>query len=136
MRMYSPSEEEERLLFAQEAAKCFESRPEVRTFTNSGNIDQGELFAVRWGMDADCVVVFKVDEYIEPINYQNIVESKAAKRHTKLTASAPELLEALKELMGSDLCDREIVGKEKKRLPEYEMLIHKCRQAVNKAEGR
>jgi hypothetical protein len=133
MRMVRVNEEAERLDFADRAAKCFEERPEVRTYTDSGKVEQGELFAVRWGMDADCVVVLKVDEYFEPANYQNIVDNMKAKEHTRLIAASTDLLEACKALLSSEMCERELPPA---LLPEAERVVHMARQAIAKAEGR
>lgn len=58
--------------FALEAAKHFEMHPAHTTFTLE-DIEAGCWFALRWGMDKDCVVVFKLDEYFEPQNYCNII---------------------------------------------------------------
>ena len=128
MKTYKPDEEAAQLEFAQKAAKCFGDSPEIRTFTNSGDIEQGELFAVRWGLDADCVVVLKVDEYHEPTNYHNIVDNQKAKEHTRLIVAAPELLEMLKEAV--ERCEINNCDGEEKEF------IEKFNATIAKAEGK
>ena len=48
--------------------------PEISTYTESGHIEPGELFAVRWGMGNDCVLVFRISDDFEPTNFQNIIK--------------------------------------------------------------
>jgi len=52
--------------FAKVAMKWFIEHPEHTTFTEK-EPDDGCLFAVRWGMGQDCVLVFTVGD--EPIVY-------------------------------------------------------------------
>lgn len=42
-----------------EAAKNFEKNPQHWTYT-VGEIEEGVLFALKMGIDADCVVVFRI----------------------------------------------------------------------------
>ena len=59
--------------FAKMAAKAFASHKGMYTYTNGG-IEAGELFAVRFGFGDNCVVVFRIDEDFEPINYQQLID--------------------------------------------------------------
>lgn len=58
--------------FAKSAAKCFTRDEKISAFTED-KVEAGCFFAVRWGLGNDCVVVFKLDEDFEPINFQQIV---------------------------------------------------------------
>jgi len=60
----------ERQNFATEAAKDFAAHPEHATY---GKIGAGEYLALRWGLDNDCVLVIKQDEFSEAVNYQQLV---------------------------------------------------------------
>ncbi len=70
--MINVSERREREDFADEAASYFYKHPEKTTYT-SEDIKAGELFALRFGLQGDCVVVFRLDENQEVENYQNII---------------------------------------------------------------
>lgn len=59
--------------FALEAAKAFAENDKLTTYSDSGTIEKGEYFAIRWGLDRNCVVVFKIDEFEEPINYMELI---------------------------------------------------------------
>ena len=73
-RMTSFFDEQALILFAAEAARDFEANPKHQSF---GDIDTpGSLIAVRWGLDKDCVLVIKLDEYWENVNFQNCVGVK------------------------------------------------------------
>ena len=63
--------------FAKLAAERFAGNKELYSFTKD-KIIPGCLFALRWGLGEDCVVVFKLDENFEPINFQQLV-----KKYTK-----------------------------------------------------
>jgi len=39
-----------------------------------GDFNRGYFLALRWGMDFDCVVVVKLCEYEETINYCQIID--------------------------------------------------------------
>jgi hypothetical protein len=71
-RMTRVSEELARLQFAEKAAAHFAAHPEHWTFTD-GDIVPGCLFAVRWGLGKDCVLVLKLDDYELPVNFQEII---------------------------------------------------------------
>ena len=72
MRMVYMSEDDRVKIFAKEAAKHFASNEEHYTYTG-GDIEAGCLFALRWGLGDDCVVVFRLDEDFEPTNYQQLI---------------------------------------------------------------
>lgn len=63
-------EEEE---FVLKAAKHFKENPDNNTFTEK-DIEAGCWFAMRWGMDRNGVLVFKLDEYFEPTNYMEVIK--------------------------------------------------------------
>ena len=66
--MMTSIEEQKRLLkFVEEAATDFNEHPDHTTY---GSTEAGGLLAIRWGMGGDCVLVLKVDENFEPMNYQ------------------------------------------------------------------
>ena len=72
MRMTTRGDELDQLAFAEKAAADFKANPKHWTFTD-GAIKPGALFAVRWGLGEDCVLVLKLDDSHEPTNYQNLV---------------------------------------------------------------
>lgn len=73
MRQIEISKQKERLEFALEAAEYFSKHKEKTTYT-SGEILAGELFALKFGLGDDCVVVFRLDEYELIENYINLIE--------------------------------------------------------------
>lgn len=76
MRHTYLSEAEAQIAFAKDAADHFSSHPEHSTFTD-GEIKEGVLFAVRWGLMNDCVLVLKLDEYFTPIVYGECIKRTA-----------------------------------------------------------
>lgn len=74
MKMVRLEEEYEVREFAKKAAKHFAEDDECTTFTDS-DIEAGCLFAMRYGFFNNCVVVFRLDEVFEPVNYQELIES-------------------------------------------------------------
>jgi hypothetical protein len=72
-RMTTVGEQADLLDFANEAAACFAKNETCWTFTRSGRIKPGELFAMRWGMGNDCVLVFRIDDNFEPVNFQQAI---------------------------------------------------------------
>lgn len=66
------SDEEERQAFARKAAAWFVKHPEHRTYTD-GEILPGKWFASKWGLDENCVVVFKIDADHGVTNYQELM---------------------------------------------------------------
>lgn len=57
--------------FAFKAATHFRDNPSHQTYTTE-EIEPNCYFALRYGADNDCVVIFKIGDE-EPINYQNII---------------------------------------------------------------
>ena len=70
-RMTTKVEELDRLHFAEAAAAAFLRDSTIATF---GTVKAGEYLALRWGMGNDCVLVVKLDEYDEPVNYQQLIK--------------------------------------------------------------
>lgn len=74
MKMVRLKEENEIKEFAIRAAIYFEEHKKCWSFTDQ-EIQADCLFALRFGLGRDCVVVFKLDENFEPINYQEIINN-------------------------------------------------------------
>lgn len=72
MRMINLEIDTEREEFARRAAVHFAENSKLYTYTD-GNIEPGCWFALRFGLGNDCVVVFKLDEFDEPTNYQQLI---------------------------------------------------------------
>jgi hypothetical protein len=70
-RMTYLNEEIDRNKFAEEAGEDFSKHPEHCSF---GDVTPGSFLALRWGLGNDCVLVLKLDENSEPVNYQNLVK--------------------------------------------------------------
>ena len=68
--MYEATEQVE---FAKRAAVSFRDNPKYRSYSDNG-IVAGDLLALRWGSDDNCVVVLRMSEDYEITNYQNIIE--------------------------------------------------------------
>jgi hypothetical protein len=73
MRMVYIGDEREQQEFAERAAKKFAGNEDLTTYTDE-DIAPGCLFALRWGLGDDCVVVFKLDDFHVPTNYQELVK--------------------------------------------------------------
>jgi hypothetical protein len=71
--MTTVADERERIAFAEEAAAHFGAHPEHWSYSTDGLITPGGLIALRWGLDRDCVLVLRLHEYEQPVNFQNIV---------------------------------------------------------------
>lgn len=56
--------------FAEEAAADFTKNPEHASY---GSLEQGSLLALRWGLGGDCVLVLKLDDDFERVNFQQAV---------------------------------------------------------------
>jgi hypothetical protein len=67
------SDAEKRIEFVQRAARYFRDNPTHWTYTDE-EVEPGELFAVKWGADNDCVLIFKLDECFEPTIYGQAIE--------------------------------------------------------------
>lgn len=61
----------ERIAFAEKAARWFSNNHDATTFSNTIP-KAGDLFAVRWGMTGQSVLVFRIDD--EPEVYGDIVQ--------------------------------------------------------------
>ena len=61
--------------FAKKAAEAFSKEKDFTTFTLNGKIEGGELFAVRWGLGDDCVLVFRLD-FNEPIIFKQFIKEE------------------------------------------------------------
>lgn len=77
MRGIDIEEENKRQAFAKEAAEWFRTNPKGRTFTN-GPLAPGKWLAIRWGAGEDCVVVLRIHEYEEIVNYTNIIQTEGS----------------------------------------------------------
>jgi hypothetical protein len=73
MKMTTIKEQSEISQFVKNAAEYFKIYVEKSSFT-SGAICGGCLFALKWGLGNDCVLVFRLDENFEPIIFQNIIK--------------------------------------------------------------
>lgn len=73
MDMMNMEEQEDKLAFVKEAAGLFSVNSRCRSYTRDG-IKPGALFALRFGMGEDCVVVFRIDEDFPVENFQNIID--------------------------------------------------------------
>lgn len=72
MKQVSLGEEEEKQAFVKEAAAYF-AKNEKKWSYAAGNIVAGCYFALRWGMDDNSVLLFKLDENLEPVIYGQAV---------------------------------------------------------------
>lgn len=72
VRMTTVQEETLLAEFINRAIEFFDDQDYRRTFTNSGNIESGELLAIRWGLSEDCMMVLRVTDSddFNPIIYQ------------------------------------------------------------------
>ena len=66
------SEQEELLRFVREAATIFSEDTKLTSYTQY-DIKPGCLFALRWGLDNDCVMVFRLDNGFEPIIFDQVI---------------------------------------------------------------
>lgn len=73
MRMVYMNEDDDIRIFARKAAWHFAKHEEHYTYAG-GKIEAGCLFALRWGLGDDCVLVFRLDEDFEPTNYQQLIK--------------------------------------------------------------
>lgn len=68
MKHVTLAEEEEKQAFVKRAAAHFAKNEKHWSYTDKA-ITAGCLFAMRWGLSDDCVLLFKVDENLEPVIY-------------------------------------------------------------------
>jgi len=69
-RTTSIAQEKTQIKFAEEAAEYFTKHPEHSSY---GDLVPGSFIALRWGLGDDCVLVLKLDEYFQNVNYQQAV---------------------------------------------------------------
>lgn len=77
----------ETIEFAKKAGAHFASNPQHWTYTD-GDIVAGCLFAMRYGLGNDCVVVFRLDEGFIPVNFQQLITQEGMKR-APITCESP-----------------------------------------------
>lgn len=82
MRITRVEEDIEQQEFAKRAAKHFAENPQHSSYTDS-EIGPGCLFALRWGIMEDCVVVMKLDDNHVPTNYQQLTREYSAEKEVK-----------------------------------------------------
>lgn len=73
MRVIDLTEQAERTDFATKAAVYFAKNPNKTSYT-TGAIETDALFAIRWGLGQDCVLVFRIQD--EPELYENIIQQE------------------------------------------------------------
>lgn len=72
MKHVTLSEEEEKQAFVKKAAAYFAKNKNHWSYTE-GNIVAGCYFALRWGLDDNSVLLFKLDENLEPVIYSQAI---------------------------------------------------------------
>lgn len=72
MKMVYINEHRELADFAERAARKFAENDGLVTYTDIV-IDKAGFLALRWGSANDCVLVVRLDEYFEPVNFQQLV---------------------------------------------------------------
>lgn len=75
MRMLNLEEQQEKLEFVKEAAEFFKQNPTYTSYT-SGKIVPGCLFALRFGLGGDCVVVFRIDDDFPVENFTQVIDKE------------------------------------------------------------
>ena len=71
-RMTYVQDERARIAFAEKAAAHFAAHPEHWTYSD-GDLAPGCLLALRWGCGNDCVLVARLDESEQLVNFQSII---------------------------------------------------------------
>lgn len=71
MRGTNLTDEEEVIVFVRKAAKHFE---ENKSHSSFSDLEKGGLFALRYGLCDDCIVVFRISDDFEPVNFHQIIE--------------------------------------------------------------
>lgn len=74
-RMTSIASEESLVAFAAMVAARFAADPRLATL---GDLKPGSLLAIRWGLGDDCVLVVRLDEEFEPVNFQQAIAQQSA----------------------------------------------------------
>lgn len=95
MRGVWPHEQDEERAFADKAAKHFADNPGHGSFSSDGDLKPGAWLALRWGGGNDCVVVLKISEDHEPVNYYELVTKYTRRPQVRFG----ELAEALSDLV-------------------------------------
>jgi len=72
MQQKTISSELETIEFVKRAAKCFFEDEKIATYSDD-TLSSGNLFAVRWGLGEDCVLVFRLSEDFEPVIFAQAV---------------------------------------------------------------
>ena len=70
-KMTSITQEKNQLEFAEKAAEHFTKHPDHSSY---GDLEPGSFIALRWGLGDDCVLVLKLDEYFQNVNYQQAIK--------------------------------------------------------------
>lgn len=77
MQQIKIDEMKKEIEFVEKAARVFSDNKDISTFTD-GEIAPGCLFALRWGILEDCIVVFKLDSEHLPVNYVQLITNRRA----------------------------------------------------------
>lgn len=72
MRMVTINKELETIEFAKRAANKFAGDPTMSSYSD-GDLEPGCLLALRWGAGNDCVLVMRLAEDFELVNFQELV---------------------------------------------------------------
>ena len=78
MRMTTFGRESEVNEFAKRAMQRFISDNRLDTYTDK-DVEAGCLFAIRWGAFDRCILVFRLDENVEPVNFQDCLTTREGK---------------------------------------------------------
>lgn len=73
MRIINLTEQAERTDFVMKAAGYFAKNHNKTTYT-TGAIEADALFAIRWGLGQDCVLVFRIAD--EPELYEYVIQQE------------------------------------------------------------
>jgi len=60
--------------FAERAARSMENNKDIYTYSD-GQPAPGQLLALRWGLGNDCVLVVRLDDDFEPVNFQQAIRA-------------------------------------------------------------
>lgn len=80
---------ESKLHFVKKTSEFFHKNPHCSTY---GDVEPGSWFAVKWGMDNDCILVFKIDPDEEIENYCHVIDYKLAQKYTEAFRAMKEQL--------------------------------------------
>lgn len=62
--------------FAECAAAAMAKDTNIATYSD-GNPTSGGFLAIRWGLGNDCVLVVRLDDDFEPVNFQQAIRRTA-----------------------------------------------------------